>query len=71
MTYSAVDPSSGELGVAVHSRFPAVGAVVPWVMPGSGAVATQAAGERRYGVEGLERLQRGEPPREQHTHEPS
>ena len=39
---AAFDPSTGEVGVAVASRFFGVGAVVPWAKAGVGAVATQA-----------------------------
>ena len=48
MTYSIVacDPATGDLGVAVQSKFLAVGAVVPWARAGVGAVATQAFAER-------------------------
>ena len=44
MTYSivALDPETGHLGVAVASRFFAVGALVPHVRGGKGAIATQA-----------------------------
>jgi uncharacterized Ntn-hydrolase superfamily protein len=38
----AADPASGEVGVAVQSKFPAVGAIVPAARAGVGAVATQA-----------------------------
>ena len=43
-TFSIVgcDVAVGEIGVAVQSRFLAVGAVVPWAQAGVGAVATQA-----------------------------
>jgi uncharacterized Ntn-hydrolase superfamily protein len=43
-TFSIVarDSTNGDLGVAVASKFLAVGAVVPWVMGGVGAVATQS-----------------------------
>jgi uncharacterized Ntn-hydrolase superfamily protein len=55
MTYSIVarDPQSGELGVAVQSHWFAVGPIVPWVRPGAGAVATQAAAEVSYGPSAL------------------
>ena len=39
---AAVDPSTGESGVAVTTRVPCVGNGVPWVRVGVGAVATQA-----------------------------
>ncbi len=58
MTYSIVarDPDSGALGVAVQSNYFAVGAVVPWVEAGVGAVATQSFAELSYGPLGLERM---------------
>ena len=60
-TYSiaAVDPDSQEVGVAVQSKFLAVGAVVPWVQAGVGAVATQAWANTGYGPKGLALLQKG------------
>mgnify|MGYP001772654311 CR=1 FL=1 len=44
MTFSIVgaDPERGDVGVAVASKFIAVGSVVPWARAGVGAVATQA-----------------------------
>ena len=64
MTYSIVarDPTTGDLGVAVQSRFLAVGAVVPWARAGVGAVATQAYGHPGYGPDGLELLAAGSGP---------
>ncbi len=61
-TYSIVgyDPNSEELGVAVQSRFLAVGALVPWVMANVGAVATQAKTNVHYGVKVLQKLQEGQ-----------
>ncbi len=55
MTFSIVafDPTSGDLGVAVASKFPCVGAVVPWAKAGIGAVATQAWANTAFGPEGL------------------
>jgi uncharacterized Ntn-hydrolase superfamily protein len=55
----AVDPENGDVGVAVQSRYFAVGAVVPWARAGVGAVATQAAGRAAYGPEILDLLARG------------
>ena len=55
----AVDPRTGEIGVAVQSRFLAVGAVVPWAKAGVGAVATQALGNTTYGPAGLRLLAAG------------
>jgi uncharacterized Ntn-hydrolase superfamily protein len=55
MTFSIVgyDPTTGDLGIAVASRFIAVGAVVPYAAAGVGAVATQAWANTTYGPEGL------------------
>lgn len=54
-TFSIVarDPQNGDLGVAVQSKFLAVGALVPWAQAGAGAVATQALANIRYGPDGL------------------
>jgi uncharacterized Ntn-hydrolase superfamily protein len=57
----AADPDTGEVGVAVQSKYFAVGAVVPWARAGIGAVATQAAGVAVYGPRILEGLQDGRP----------
>ena len=64
MTYSIIvrDPASGELGVAVQTAWPMVGAIVPWVAFGVGAVATQSFAEIAYGPRLLERLRGGEAP---------
>jgi uncharacterized Ntn-hydrolase superfamily protein len=61
MTYSIVarDPATGDLGVAVQSRWFAVGAGVAWVEPGVGAVATQSFSEDAYGFHGLRLLREG------------
>ena len=61
MTFSIVarDPATGDLGVAVASKFLAVGAVVPWARAGVGAIATQALANVRYGPDGLAALQDG------------
>jgi len=55
MTFSIVafDPANGDLGVAVASKFPAVGAVVPFARAGVGAVATQSWANTDYGPDGL------------------
>jgi uncharacterized Ntn-hydrolase superfamily protein len=57
-TYSIVacDLEAREWGVAVQSKFLAVGAVVPWAEPEVGAVATQALANVSYGPHGLELL---------------
>jgi uncharacterized Ntn-hydrolase superfamily protein len=60
-TFSIVgfDRATGDLGVAVQSRFPNVRAVVPWAKAGVGAVATQSFSELDYGTKGLDLLERG------------
>lgn len=60
-TYSIVarDPASEEWGVAVQSKFLAVGAVVPYAQAGSGAVASQAWGNPNFGPQSLEFLTQG------------
>lgn len=61
MTFSIVarDIQTGELGIAVQSKFLAVGAVVPWARAGVGAIATQALANTSYGTLGLELLASG------------
>ena len=65
-TFSIVarDSVAGELGVAVASRFFAVGAVVPWARTGVGAVATQSFANTTFGWRGLDLLERGAAPDE-------
>jgi len=55
MTFSIVacDLEETAWGVAVASKFPAVGAVVPWVQAEAGAVATQSFANTSYGPRGL------------------
>ena len=57
-TFSIVgyDPDAKEWGVAVASKFLAVGSVVPWAQAGVGAVATQSFANVSYGPKGLELL---------------
>lgn len=64
MTYSIVarDERTGELGVAVQSRWFATGAVVTWARPGVGAIATQSFVDVRYGPIGLDLLAMGSTP---------
>lgn len=64
MTYSivALDAATGELGVAVQTRWLAVGSVVPWIRPGVGAIATQSFVDTRYGYAGIELLAAGRAP---------
>jgi len=56
---AARDPARGDLGVAVASKFLAVGAVVPWARAGTGAIATQALANVTYGTNGLAALDDG------------
>src|SRR3712207_4071805 len=56
----AFDSGTNSLGVAVQSKFLAVGSVVPWARAGVGAVATQAMANYNYGPRGLELMERGE-----------
>ena len=60
-TFSIVarDPETGDLGVAVQSRFFGVGAVVPYARADVGALATQALAEPTYGPDGLGLLDDG------------
>ena len=60
-TFSIVgyDASNGDLGVAVQSKFLAVGAVVPWAEAGVGAIATQSWTNTSYGPNGLKLLKSG------------
>lgn len=53
------DPATGELGIAVQSKFLGVGAVVPWAKAGVGAVATQSYANTSYGPKGLALLEKG------------
>src|SRR6266436_8046124 len=60
-TYSIVgcDLKAGQWGVAVQSKFLAVGSVVPWAEPHVGAIATQSYANPRYGPDGLALLREG------------
>jgi uncharacterized Ntn-hydrolase superfamily protein len=60
-TYSIVayDSATGDLGIAVQSKFPNVGGIVPWAKAGVGAVATQSLGNTAYGDAGLRLLAMG------------
>lgn len=55
----AFDAHARAWGVAVASKFPAVGAVVPWAEAGAGAVATQSYANTQFGPEGLARMRAG------------
>lgn len=56
---AAFDPETDSLGVAVQSKFLAVGSVVPWARAGAGAVATQAMANFNYGPRGLDLMAQG------------
>src|SRR5437763_8914860 len=60
-TYSIVacDLEAGQWGVAVQSKFLAVGSLVAWAEPHVGAIATQAYANPRYGPDGLAQLREG------------
>jgi uncharacterized Ntn-hydrolase superfamily protein len=60
-TFSIVgfDPETDTWGVAVQSKFLAVGAIVPWARAGVGAVATQALANFNYGPRGLKLMSQG------------
>ena len=55
----ACDLDKPAWGVAVASKFPAVGAVVPWAQAGAGAVATQAYANTSFGLRGMDLMASG------------
>jgi len=55
----AVDTTTGEIGVAVQSKFPNVRFMVPTVVAGVGAVATQSFARLAYGPEGIALMRQG------------
>jgi uncharacterized Ntn-hydrolase superfamily protein len=61
MTWSIIarDGSTGQFGIAVATRFFAVGALVPHIKSRIGAIATQALVNPFYGTEGLRLLEQG------------
>jgi uncharacterized Ntn-hydrolase superfamily protein len=61
MTYSILgrDPATGEIGVAVQSKFPGVGSIVPHGRAGAGCIATQAFSNPGHGPLALDLLERG------------
>lgn len=65
-TFSIVarDSMTGELGIAVASRFFSVGSVVPWAKANVGAVATQSFANTSFGWRGLDLLEKGATPNE-------
>ncbi|MFC7154305.1 DUF1028 domain-containing protein [Halomarina halobia] len=65
-TFSIVarDPETDAVGVAVHSKFVSVGAVVPFAAADAGAIATQSFANVAYGPDGLDMLREGRTARE-------
>jgi uncharacterized Ntn-hydrolase superfamily protein len=66
MTWSIIarDSATGHFGIAVATRFFAVGARVPFIAAGAGAIATQALTNPYYGIDGVRLLREGKSPRE-------
>ena len=66
MTWSIIanDDSTGRIGIAVATRFFAVGARVPFIVAGAGGIATQALVNPYYGIDGATLLRDGRHPRE-------
>ena len=66
MTWSLIakDNVTGQIGIAVATKFFAVGARVPHIAPAIGAVATQALVNPYYGIDGVRLLRQGRAPRE-------
>jgi uncharacterized Ntn-hydrolase superfamily protein len=66
MTWSIIarDTTTGQIGIAVATRFFAVGARVPYIAAGIGGVATQALVNPYYGIDGVKLLREGKSPHE-------
>jgi len=66
MTWSIIarDQASGHIGIAVATRFFAVGARVPHIAAGFGGIATQALSNPYYGIDGVKLLREGRSPRD-------
>ena len=66
MTWSIIarDTATGQIGIAVATRFFAVGARVPHIAAGVGGVATQALVNPYYGIDGIRMLREGRNPQE-------
>ncbi|WP_426435149.1 DUF1028 domain-containing protein [Bradyrhizobium genosp. P] len=64
MTWSIIarDSATGQFGIAVATRFFAVGARVPYIAAGIGAIATQAMVNPYYGIDGIALLRDGTSP---------
>jgi len=66
MTWSIIarDQTTGQFGIAVATRFFAVGARVPHIAAGIGGIATQALVNPYYGIDGVKLLREGRKPRD-------
>jgi uncharacterized Ntn-hydrolase superfamily protein len=66
MTWSIIakDSATGQIGIAVATKFFAVGALVPHIAPGIGGIATQALVNPYYGIDGLKLLREGKSPQD-------
>ena len=66
MTWSIIarDSATGQIGIAVATKFFAVGARVPHIAAGIGGVATQALVNCYYGIDGVKLLREGKSPQE-------
>jgi uncharacterized Ntn-hydrolase superfamily protein len=66
MTWSIIarDNATGQFGIAVATKFFAVGARVPYIAAGIGAIATQALVNPYYGIDGLKLLREGRSPQD-------
>ncbi|MBR1198140.1 DUF1028 domain-containing protein [Bradyrhizobium sp. AUGA SZCCT0240] len=64
MTWSIIarDPATGQFGIAVATKFFAVGARVPHIVAGIGGIATQALVNPYYGIDGVKLLREGREP---------
>jgi uncharacterized Ntn-hydrolase superfamily protein len=64
MTWSIIarDPTTGQIGIAVATKFFAVGARVPHIVAGIGGIATQALVNPYYGIDGAKLLAQGRDP---------
>jgi uncharacterized Ntn-hydrolase superfamily protein len=66
MTWSIIarDSATGQFGIAVATKFFAVGARVPHIAAGLGGIATQALVNPYYGIDGVTMLRQGKSPKE-------
>jgi uncharacterized Ntn-hydrolase superfamily protein len=66
MTWSIIakDNATGQIGIAVATKFFAVGSRVPHIAAGIGGIATQALVNPYYGIDGVKLLREGCEPRD-------